>query len=80
MKIERKRAVQVHPVPDSVYYPGSIWNSDIVRKPQIVADQEEPEYPVGASTANDMQGVPMYRCNQCELVVAEPELDAHRCT
>lgn len=80
LKIERKRAVQAHPVPDSVYRPGSIWHPEITKTPTIVRDDEEPEYPVGASTANGMQGVPLYRCNYCETVVAGSETDAHRCT
>lgn len=80
MHIQRIKAVQAHPVPSQVYRPGNIFDADVLRAPVIDRESvEEPEFPPGATPANGMQGVPLFRCNVCDAIVAESELDAHRC-
>ena len=83
MRVIRKQSVQAHAVPGQAYQPGlspaSLFDPAVMRKATPVVEEVPPEYPQGASVANGMAGVAMYRCNRCESVVAEPELESHRC-
>jgi hypothetical protein len=79
MKVIRHKAVQVHPVPSTVYRPQGIFDPGVVAQPVIDYDLHEDEFPMGATATNGMKGVPLYRCNHCDGVVAESEMKAHIC-
>ncbi len=84
MRIRRIDTFQGHYVPDKAYRPGSIFAPEVTYQEPVLVDypteQEGLEsYPVGATAQNQMKGVRYFRCNLCQTVISEYELDGHEC-
>lgn len=85
MRITKKQAVQVHPVPDRVMDPVGPFPADLFREPEIVVDykpninEDGSEYPLGATAQNDYRPPRHLRCAACLARVLESETEFHVC-
>ena len=85
MRITRKQAVQVHPVPDRVTDPVGPFPAHLFREPEIVVDyrphlsEDGSEYPLGATAQNNYQPPKYLRCAVCFVRVLETETENHVC-
>jgi len=85
MRITKKQAVQVHPVPDRVMDPVGPFPPDLFREPDIVIDltpnheEDGSDFPLGATAQNDYKPPKYVRCAYCLTRVLDLEKENHRC-
>jgi hypothetical protein len=85
MRITRKAAVQVHPVPDHIVDPVGPFPSSLFKEPEIV-DNYAPQYSedgsdfqLGSTAQNNFKPVKTLRCGSCLARVPENETSEHVC-
>ena len=76
--IERKQAIQVHPVPDKITNPKGPFPEDLYKESEIIFAKEE-EVPLGATAQNNFKPPKYLRCALCNVRVIEFEKDSHEC-
>jgi hypothetical protein len=85
MKVTRRQAVQVHPVPDSVVNPQGPFPSELFRESRIVTDYDSPQdedgsdFELGATAQNNYNPPKYLRCARCFARVLETETQLHSC-
>jgi len=77
MRVIQKDAVQAHAVPSRVLEPRGPFP---VYQPKVVDLPYDPDwFPPGATAQNNMQGIALYECSRCLIVLTEDQLDGHVC-
>jgi len=85
MRVTRKKAVQVHPVPDRVMDPVGPFPRELFKEPEIVDDyksqysEDGSDYPLGATAQNNYRPPKHVRCAYCLARVLETEVSNHVC-
>jgi hypothetical protein len=84
MRVRTIATFQGHYVPSKAYRAPGIFDPEITRKESPVVDYETEQeglspFPHGATAQNGMRGVRYFKCNVCEIVIMENELDDHVC-
>lgn len=85
MRITRVKAIQAHPVPDSVQQPRGPFPRHLFEEPEIVVnyDSEDDEagrnFQPGSTAQNKYQPPKVYVCRSCHARVVEFDLDLHEC-
>lgn len=85
MRITKKQAVQVHPVPDRVMNPVGPFPADLFREPDIVVDynskngEDGGDIPLGGTAQNNYRPPRYLRCAVCLVKVLEAETEYHVC-
>lgn len=85
MRITKKTAIQVHPVPNRVMNPVGPFPPDLFREPDIVVDytskngDDGGDIPLGATAQNNFRPPRFLRCAVCLVKVLETETDTHVC-
>jgi hypothetical protein len=85
MRISKKQAVQVHPVPSMAVTPKGPFPRELFKEPEII-DDYTPEYaedganfPLGATVQNNFKPPKFLRCALCLVRVLETETENHIC-
>lgn len=85
MRVTRKAAVQVHPVPDRIMDPIGPFPQELFREPEIV-DNYLPQYNEdgsdflpGSTAQNNFKPIKILRCGTCLARVPETETALHVC-
>lgn len=78
MGLIRIQCVQAHPVPKVVGGGSVPWDPALFQRP-VKFSEAVPEFPLGATVQNGMQGVPLFSCDLCGTIVAESEMAHHDC-
>ena len=76
--VERKQAVQIHPVPDRVMDPKGPFPAHLFDEPEIVFNVEEEPLP-GATAQNNFRPPKYLRCARCTTRVLEADAELHKC-
>jgi uncharacterized metal-binding protein YceD (DUF177 family) len=79
VRVERKQAVQTHPVPKKVTAPQGPFPSEMFAEPEIVSVSETQEFEPGATVQNNFKPEKMLRCARCLARVKESETEEHIC-
>ena len=85
MRVTRKKAVQIHPVPERVMDPVGPFPKELFKEPEIVDDykpqysEDGSDYPLGATAQNEYRPPKHVRCAYCLARVLESETDKHVC-
>lgn len=85
MKIEKIVTRQVHPVPSTATRPKGPFPAEILSEPKVVydydrqADHGGEDIPIEGTAQNNFQETKWYRCNLCEILVPESQLETHIC-
>lgn len=85
MRITKKQAVQVHPVPDRMMDPVGPFPPSLFKEPEIVVDykpninEDGSEFPLGATAQNNYNPPRYLRCALCLTRVLETETEYHVC-
>jgi hypothetical protein len=85
MKIIKKKAIQVHPVPDRVMDPRGPFPSELFAEPVIVdsylsaLDEDGSSFPLGATAQNNFNPPKHVRCALCLTRVLDSEKENHIC-
>lgn len=79
VRVERKQAVQTHPVPDKVTAPQGPFPKEMFDEPEIVTNTERDEFEPGATVQNNFKPEKTLRCARCLTRVKESETEAHIC-
>lgn len=85
MRVTKKQAVQVHPVPDRVMDPVGPFPHELFREPDIIVDyrqhasEDGSDYALGATAQNNYKPPKYLRCAACLARVLETETDDHMC-
>jgi len=83
MKVIRKQAVQVHPVPDRITEPQGTFPRELFREQRIVTDyqsaydEDGSDVPIGGTVQNNFERV--MRCARCFEKVLQSETKDHVC-
>ena len=77
--VERKQALQVHPVPDKVLDPRGPFPEDLFSEPEIIFNNKEEEFAPGATAQNNFDPPKYLRCAYCHTRVLETETSNHKC-
>ena len=85
MKIEKIVTKQGHPVPSTVTRPRGPFPPELLAEPKIIYDYERQadnggeELPVEGTPQNNYKETRWFRCNLCEILVSENQLETHIC-
>lgn len=85
MKIEKIITKQGHPVPSTVMRPRGPFPPELLAEPKIVYDYDRQsdnggeELPIEGTAQNDYREKKWYRCNLCESLVSEAQIETHIC-
>lgn len=85
MRVTRKKAVQVHAVPDRVMDPIGPFPRELFKEPKIVDDyapqyaEDGADFPLGATAQNNYKPPKHLRCGYCLARVLETETEQHVC-
>lgn len=85
MKVSRRQAIQVHPVPDRMHDPVGPFPRELFREPQIVYGNEDPysddgaNHELGSTVQNNFTPEKYLRCSRCFSRVTESETKTHNC-
>jgi hypothetical protein len=85
MRVTKRNAVQVHPVPKTMVSPKGPFPRELFDEPDIVVDYESSDnedgsdFPLGATSQNDFKPVRYLRCSVCLVRVLETETQDHVC-
>jgi hypothetical protein len=85
MKVTRVKAIQTHPVPETMQQPRGPFPRELFREPVIVSDYE-PQFnddgmgfEPGATAQNNYTPPKVLRCGTCFARVKENETEQHVC-
>ncbi len=79
VRVERKQAVQTHPVPKKVTAPQGPFPHEMFDEPEIVSVPEVVEFEPGATVQNNFKPEKYLRCARCLVRVKESETEDHIC-
>jgi len=85
MKVIRRQAIQVHPVPEKVMDPQGPFPRELFREERIVTeyasqyDEDGSDSPLGATVQNNYKPERILRCSRCFAKVLESETKEHAC-
>jgi len=85
MRVTKRNAVQVHPVPKTMMDPKGPFPRELFDEPDIVVDYEPQDnedgsnFPLGATVQNDFKPIRYLRCSVCLVRVLETETQNHVC-
>ena len=85
MRVIRKKAIQVHPVPDRIIEPSGPFPDELFEEPEIVDNyrphqpEDGSDFPLGATAQNDYKPPKHVRCAYCLKRVLETDTDEHVC-
>lgn len=85
MRVTRKPAIQVHPVPSSVQAPRGPFPPELFREPEIITDyfsensEDGSNLPLGATAQNNFKPERWLRCSVCLSRVLSTETEKHVC-
>lgn len=85
MRVTRKPAIQVHPVPSSVQAPRGPFPAELFREPEIVTEyfseaaEDGSNMPLGATAQNNFRPERWLRCSVCFSRVLSTETEEHEC-
>lgn len=86
MRIQRIPTKQGHSVPSAAHAPRGPFPPELYHAKPVVtdyvpqSDSGEAELPVGATAQNNYKPVSRwFRCNDCDELVSEADLDIHDC-
>lgn len=79
VRVERIKAVQVHPVPDKLTEPKGPFPQELFDEPEIVSISEVEEHKPGATAQNNFRPEKYLRCGRCLIRVKESETKDHNC-
>lgn len=85
MRISKKQAVQVHPVPQRAMDPKGPFPRELFDEPEIVYNYESEyaedgaNFPLGATAQNEFKPPKYLRCALCLARVMETETENHTC-
>ena len=85
MRVTRKPAIQVHPVPSSVQAPRGPFPAELFREPEIITDyfseaaEDGSHLPLGATAQNNFKPERWLRCSVCMSRVLSTETESHEC-
>jgi uncharacterized metal-binding protein YceD (DUF177 family) len=79
VRVERKQAVQTHPVPGKVTQPQGPFPSEMFAEPEIISVSEVQEFEPGATVQNNFKPEKTLRCARCLVRVKESETEGHIC-
>lgn len=78
-RVERKQAVQTHPVPKKVTQPQGPFPAEMFAEPEIISIPEVSEFEPGATVQNNFKPEKYLRCARCLVRVRESETEDHIC-
>lgn len=79
MGLRRYKTVQGHPVPKVIGSIGVPWDNALFHPPARLEVEEDPGFPPGATVLNNFEGVQLFSCDRCGVIVAEVEIPHHDC-
>lgn len=85
MRVTKRNAVQVHPVPKTMMDPKGPFPRELFDEPDIVVDYEPQDnedgsnFPLGATAQNDFKPIRYLRCSVCLVRVLETKTQDHVC-
>lgn len=79
VRVERKQAVQTHPVPKKVSAPQGPFPSEMFDEPDIISVPEYQEFAPGATAQNNFRPEKYLRCARCLARVKEADTETHIC-
>ena len=85
MKIIKRQAVQIHPVPDRVMYPRGPFSQELLAEPEIIYDydsaygEDGADFAQGSTVQNNFNPPRYLRCSVCLVRVLETETENHIC-
>ena len=85
MKVIRRQAIQVHPVPEKVMDPQGPFPRELFREERIVTeyesqyDEDGSDTPLGATVQNNYKPERVLRCSHCFAKVLESQTKDHTC-
>lgn len=79
VRVERKQAIQTHPVPSKVSAPYGPFPHEMFDEPEIISATEYVEFEPGATVQNNFKPEKMLRCARCQARVKETETETHIC-
>lgn len=79
VRVERKQAVQTHPVPKKVSPPQGPFPAEMFDEPDIISVPEYQEFEPGATAQNNFKPDKYLRCARCLVRVRESETEDHIC-
>ena len=85
MRVTKRNAVQVHPVPKTMMDPKGPFPRELFDEPDIVVDYEPQDnedgsnFPLVATAQNDFKPIRYLRCSVCLVRVLETETQDHVC-
>lgn len=79
VRVERKQAVQTHPVPKKVTAPRGPFPDEMFAEPEIRSASEAAEFEPGATAQNNFKPEKYLRCARCLVRVRESETEDHIC-
>lgn len=79
VRVERKKAVQTHPVPTRVTQPQGPFPQEMFDEPEIIDGVEIDEFLPGATVQNNFKPERQLRCARCQSRVKESETGNHIC-
>ena len=79
VRVERKQAVQTHPVPEKVTQPQGPFPIEMFDEPEIITLTERDEFEPGATVQNNFKPEKMLRCARCLARVKESDTEDHIC-
>jgi hypothetical protein len=85
MKIEKIVTKQAHSVPSTVTRPKGPFPPEILAESKVIydynrqADNGQEDVPIEGTAQNNFKETKWFRCNLCELLIAESQLETHIC-
>mgnify|MGYP003334637335 CR=1 FL=1 len=81
MKIQRIATKQTHYIPASATRPQGPFPPEVLAEPKIVYDydREDSGVPVEGTAQNLFKESKWFRCNLCEMLVSESQIEVHIC-
>ncbi len=79
VRVERKKAVQTHPVPEKVTAPRGPFPDEMFAEPEIISASEFQEFEPGATAQNNFKPEKYLRCAACLARVKASETEDHIC-
>jgi hypothetical protein len=85
MRVTKKDAIQVHPIPKTMVEPKGPFPRELFDEPTIVVDyptqdsEDGSHFPLGATVQNNFKPLRYLRCSVCLVRVLETETEDHVC-
>lgn len=83
-RITRVFVKQGHPIPKTTGargpFPPELYRSlPVVEEYQQISGNGGPEIPVEGTAQNNFRAYKWFKCNRCQALVHEPDLNTHQC-